>query len=212
MNNYFKIFFLILCYFNSAIGQNKVIYVNENLELISEEDFNSKENNSDFLYSQYDADTLIIKTKAKRHIYSTIKKSLKIRITDYINSIVNSENKIQENDIIIINYYPGLDECNKGDGNNFLREKYLNYSKEIKQIRNIKQFFFYKDASNIKKYGNKLVWYEDKHNLFEKLFFKIHYPCGSYLILYPNDTYVTFFGEYDIFSIFDELKVYQLNN
>ena len=206
MNNYFKIFFLILFFNNSANGQNKIIYVNENLELISKEDYYNKKNNSDFLYSQYDSDTLIIKTKAKRQNKGILDESIRIRIKDYINNIGKNENKITNDDIIVINYYPGLDNCNKGSGNDFLINKYATYTGKIKKIKNVKQFYFYKDIGNTKKYGEKLIWFKDSHNIFEKLFFKIHYPCGSYLIIFPDKTYVTYFGEYNLDNIFKELE------
>ena len=50
------------------------------------------------------------------------------------------------------------------------------------------------------------MWFKDYYNLFEKIFFKIHYPCGSYVIIFPDNTFLSYFGEYNLDSIFDELK------
>ncbi len=206
MNNYYKLFLLIFLSFNSNYGQNKTIYVNEKLELISEKEFYEKDNNIEFLYSQYSNDTLIIKTKAKRENKGILNESIRIRIKDYINNIEKNENKITDKDIIVINYYPGLDNCNKGAGNDFLINKYASYTRKIKKIKNVKQFYFYKDIGNTKKYGKKLIWFKDSYNLFEKLFFKIHYPCGSYVIIFPDNTFISYFGEYNIDVILERLK------
>jgi len=198
--------FLILFLFNLSIGQIKTVYVNENLKLISEDEFNKTDNNNDFLYNQYYSDTLIIKTKAKRKIKGNIDDSLRIEIKNYINNIEKNDDKILENDIIVINYYPGLDYCNKSAGNEILINRFASYTRRIKKIKNVKQFYFYKDIGNTKKYGKKLVWFKDYYNLFEKIFFKIHYPCGSYVIIFPDNTFLSYFGEYNLDSIFDELK------
>jgi len=207
MNSFYKLFILILILFsfNLNYGQTKTIYVNENLELISEEEFNKSEVSFNYLYSQFTTDTLIVKTKAKRDNRGQLTDRIYNRIKDNIN-FISSDKKISEKDIIIINYYPGLDECNNNSGNDFLKSKYANYTKKVNKITNVKQFYFYKEIGNISRYGKKLKWYEDPHSIFEKLFFKIHYPCGSYLIIFPDKTYVSYFGEYNLDDIFDELQ------
>lgn len=203
MKKAFSILLLLLVL--SSFSQTKTIYVNENLELISEKEFNKSENSLDYLYSQYIIDTLIIKTKAKRDIRGILSDRIYNRIIDNIN-YVSKEKKVLGKDIIVINYYPGLDNCNKNPGNDFLKSKYANYTRRINSINNVKQYYFYKEIGNIEKYGRKLIWLKDPHEILEKLFFKIHYPCGSYLIIYPDKTYVSYFGEYNLDNIFDELE------
>lgn len=205
MKKNLSIIFLIIFLF--SFGQTKTIYVNENLELISEKEFNKNksEGHLTYLYSQYVTDTLIVKTKAKRDIRGILSDRIYNRIKDNINYI-SKEKKVLEKDIIVINYYPGLDNCNKNPGNDFLKNRYANYTRKINNISNIKQFYIYKEIGNTKKYGRKLKWLKDPHEIFEKLFFKIHYPCGSYLIIFPDKTYVSYYGEYMLESIFDELE------
>lgn len=190
-----------------GFGQTKTIYVNENLELISEQEFNKNksEGHLTYLYSQYVTDTLIVKTKAKRDIRGILSDRIYNRIKDNINYI-STEKKVLEKDIIVINYYPGSDNCNKKIGSAFLNSKYRNYTKKINNINNVKQFYIYKEIDNIEKHQKKLKWLKDPNEIFEKLFFKIHYPCGSYLIIFPDKTYVSYYGEYMLESIFDELE------
>lgn len=205
MKKNLSIIFLILFLF--SFGQTKTIYVNENLELISEKEFNKNksEGHLTYLYSQYVTDTLIVKTKAKRDIRGILSDRIYNRIKDNINYI-SKEKKVLEKDIIVINYYPGLDNCNINVNSNVMSEKNYEYIRRLNNFDKIKQFYIYKDIGNTKSYGKKLKWYQDPHSIFEKLFFKIHYPCGSYVIIFPDKTYVSYYGEYMLESIFDELE------
>lgn len=203
-----KIYYLLLFVFlftNSAICQKKTIYVNENLDEITESEYQKTEIKFMYLYSTIKSDTLIIKTKAKRDQRGLLSEALYHRIKNNINYI--SENKkISENDIIVINYYPGSDKCNESANSSFVFEKYSDYNQHINKLNNVKQFYIYKEIGNTKKYGKKLKWFQDPHGIFEKIFFKIHYPCGSYLIIFPDKTYVSYLGEYDFKGIFDEIQ------
>lgn len=196
------IFFFLSTLYNS-FGQTKEIYLNDDLKSISESEFN--ETTKELTYNlKFDLDTLIVNIKVLRVKKGIISKqkldSIKVNLSE------SSGKEINESDIIIINYFPGLDRCNSGTGSSFLREKYSRYLRKINKNEDVSQFFVYKTIEGTKKYGRKLEWIPDNGNLIEKTFFPIHYNCGSFALIDENGNYYLTKGEYDIEKIIDLIK------
>ena len=195
-----------------SYSQKKEIYLNDDLESISESEF--KEKKEPFSYNiKYDLDTIIVNVKALR-----IKKGLisKQKLDSIKNNISKVSGKtIKESDMIVINYYPGLDNCNSSYSNPFLREKYSQYLKEIKKNENVSQFFIYKTIEGTEKYGKKLEWFPDNGNVIKNIFFPLHYNCDSFAIIDKNGNFFLTRGEYDILIIIDLInnpeKTFDLN-
>ncbi len=195
------LFFLGVIY--NSFGQTKEIYLNDNLKNISKSEFN--ETTKEHTYNlKFDLDTLIVNVKVlrvKKGKISTQKlDSIKANLSE------SSGKEINENSIIIINYFPGLDKCNSGSGSSFLREKYSRYLRKINKNENVSQFFVYKTIEGTKKYGRKLKWFSDIGNLIERTFFPIHYNCGSFALIDEKGNYYLTKGEYDIEKIIDLIK------
>ena len=144
--------------------------------------------------------TLFVFEYSWRHKISGFWTLIKSEISSLSNKIIPDEN------ILIINYYHGLDKCNSSGDKSYAKAKYARYLKKLKKFENISQFFIYKSPEGIKKYGEKLNWIKDEFKTIEKIFLPIHYPCGSCVLIDKNGNYVTIKGEYDIERIIDMIK------
>ena len=179
----------------STFGQRKV-YLNDNLIEISKKEFDLIVKHHGNYNLEFDLDTIVAKVAVKR-----IKKGkISLEKLDFITEELskNSIIKIPKNGLIIINYYPGKDNCNSTGNIEFVRKKYLNYSDRISRLENINQFFVFKSKEGTERYGEKIEWIPDSKSLIENTFFPIHYPCGSYVILDDEGNYYLHKGEYDI--------------
>lgn len=132
-----------------------------------------------------------------------LEKELHVEIINYLNKI--SERKTDSTKIIIINYHPGKDKCNSAADKSYLNNLYIDYTEEINLRENVSQYFIYKDVAGTKFYDKKIQWHYDKDKIIENNFFPQHYPCGSYLIIYPNGKYFIQRGEYFIKSIIEKI-------
>ncbi|WP_435415498.1 hypothetical protein [Polaribacter aestuariivivens] len=187
----------------SSFGQVKEIFLNDDLVNITESEF--KKTIKEPTYNlKFDLDTLIVNVKVLRIKKGEISKQK----LDSIRTVLSNSSKkeINKNDILIINYFPGLDRCNSGQGSSFLRQKYSRYLRKIKKTENVSQFFVYKSFEGTKKYGRKLEWIPDDTNLIEKTFFPLHYNCGSFALIDKNGNFYITKGEYDISKIIDLIK------
>lgn len=199
-NFFIVIFCLSTC---KIVAQKKELYLNDDLKQITQFEF-TKSEKANFYNIKFELDTLIVNVKVKSikkgKISNEILSSIKSEISTLSNKIIPDEN------ILIINYYHGLDKCNSGGDKSYVRVKYTRYLKKLKKFENISQFFMYKSPEGIKKYGEKLNWIKDEFKTIEKIFLPIHYPCGSCVLIDKNGNYVTIKGEYDIERIIDMIK------
>ncbi|MBK8955267.1 MAG: hypothetical protein IPM34_06895 [Saprospiraceae bacterium] len=106
---------------------------------------------------------------------------------------------------IIVNYHPGLDEYNSSGNKDFVNAKYLNFLQALESKKNVSPYFFYKSPEGTERFDKRIKWYPDIKEHIERHYFPRHYPCGSYLIVYPNRTYFLYKGEYDILEILKQI-------
>lgn len=99
---------------------------------------------------------------------------------------------------IVIIYYPGKDPCNSSAFPT--EESVINWFKiledGITQIAQIRPIYIYKDKEGLEKYSGILTWHKDPEETVEKLFFKYHYPCSSFVVISKNGDYISYFGEF----------------
>jgi hypothetical protein len=118
-----------------------------------------------------------------------------------------SSSKINENNTVIINYFPENDKCLGGrKWNSFIIRKIKTYLKNLSNKENISQYFIFKDATVVKNFDKNFTWFLDKNQIIENAFFPFHYPCFSYIIIKPNGNFYTERGEYDINTIIEKIK------
>ena len=186
-----------------SYGQTKEIFLNDDLDSISEKEFNKKTRGRTYNL-KFNLDTLIVNVKVLRvrkgKISYEVLKSIKANLSEA------SGTEIDEKNILVINYYPGLDICNSGAGSASLRQKFSRYLRKINSFENVSQFFVYKTKKGTEKYGRKLDWIIDSEHLIENTFFPIHYNCGSFALIDEIGNYYLYKGEYDIEKIIDLIK------
>ncbi len=70
----------------------------------------------------------------------------------------------------------------------------------------VKSFFIAKDLLGLEFKLNEIPWHFDANHFIEKTFFPIHYPGGSFIIIWPDKRMYSFLGEYPNELIFEKLK------
>lgn len=200
-----KLFALILGLLTiSTFAQKKEIYLNDDLIEITQTDFKKTNEPYKFYNLRFELDTLIANVKVQRIRKGKVSIELVNSIKSELSTI--SGDSIPKNNIIIINYYHGLDRCNSSGNKSFVRDKYERFLKKLIKMENVSQFFMYKSSEGTKEYGKQLNWIKDEFGTIEKTFFPLHYPCGSYVLIDTNGNYYVQKGEYNIERIIDLLK------
>ncbi|HET8838754.1 MAG TPA: hypothetical protein VFM82_07160 [Flavobacteriaceae bacterium] len=96
---------------------------------------------------------------------------------------------------IVIIFYPGKDTCNSGGIATKADRKrwYGELEKGLQKIAN-KPIYIYKDKEGLEE-RDVLQWKPDPDGTIERLFFKHHYPCSSFVVISENGNYISVFGE-----------------
>ena len=113
---------------------------------------------------------------------------------------------------VVIIFYPGKDPCNssgsatKRDRKNF----HKGLTEGILELKANPPIYFYKDKEGLKKYDGIINWQKDPGGITEKLFFRQHYPCSSFVVISPTGDFLARFGEFDAMSVWK--AIYLLPN
>jgi hypothetical protein len=186
--------FLMLVSVSVSYSQKKKhVYYDEKHQVISKRKFEKLDDYHVNLALHYENETQfssILVTRQNygqlsREQYSTLKKSL-------------SPNKALTSEFIVIEYYPGLDECNlKIPVANFGKID-RNARRKLDKIGTNDVFFIYKKDDRLTDEYEKLdsMWQLDKNEVVESLFFELHYPCSSVVAINNKGQYISFFGEH----------------
>jgi len=99
---------------------------------------------------------------------------------------------------IVIIFHPGKDACNSSGSASKERRKYWFDVLEdgVYQLAKTKPIYIYKEKEGLEKYHGILTWYKDPDQTIERLFFKHHYPCSSFVVISKDGDYISFFGEF----------------
>ncbi|MFD2603584.1 hypothetical protein [Flavobacterium suzhouense] len=129
-----------------------------------------------------------------------------IQLRKYLNLSASDFN----HQIIVINYYSGLDTVLPNEGKYQWNIYSKSYPKKLKKMGNISQFWIYKYDDNLNyHHANEINWYHDKSGFIEKTFFPYHFNSGNCAVILPNGKYYTYFGEYgpdEVYAGINELK------
>jgi len=98
---------------------------------------------------------------------------------------------------ITIIYYPGKDPCNSSGTatKNSRKIWYRELERKLRKITDTEPIYIYKDKEGIDKYPDTMDWYKDPYQIIEKLFFKYHYPCSSFVVISKTGEFSSYFGE-----------------
>lgn len=199
-SNLFLILFITVS-ISFLSAQKKQVYVNDDLEYISKQEYD-RNSGDDYLNLKFDADSIYLNVSAKRIKKGKISNS---QLNALKADLAISSAYFDKEDKIVIYYYPGQDACNSSGNKEMTRMNYQEYLKKLKKHQNIKQFFVYKSPEGTAAYGN-IDWIKDKNKLIETLFFPVHYPCNSTVIIDGYGNYYSRRGENNINEVFKILK------
>lgn len=194
-----KLFALILIIQSLSVFGQK-IFKDENDKIISEEIYNNRK----LIQGEFKAcnDSLqICKIIINRSEEGSVE-SEKI-LTD-LQNLLNI--KLEKKQPTIITFHPGKDYCNSS-GTSTATSQYLWHKEKEELLDKIKKsnfLYVYKNNTNIKTI-KKLKWFKDPKNIIENTFFRYHYPCSSYVIIY-NNKYRSYFGEFSQTQVYNDLQ------
>lgn len=186
-------------------------YYDENEVRISDSLFKEKykRNLKKYKYSQLyiETDSCFIGLLIRRKNYG---KLTQFEFDSLQKSLKGSINE-PDNKYTVIQYHPGKDQCNRGNAEvrfdkiGIFKKKYLN---KINKEVGIDKFWVHKEDKRID-YDKVLSvnWQVDINRTVEDLFFKLPYPCHSFVIIDNySKNYISFYGEYHSSTILECFK------
>lgn len=193
-----------------SFGQKKELYVNDDFEYISKTEFDKKSEQPLDYNLRFELDSTYLNVKVSRYK----KGKIELKVLDSIKNVFFKNKNVEfgNNDIFLINYYPGNDKCSTGGYKSNFKSKYNQYRRKFDKIENLKQLFVYKSDDGLKGFGNKIDWQSDINSLIEKTFYPIPYPCGGYVIIDGKGNYISERGEYAYWKgLINEIKTFANN-
>ncbi len=207
MKKYFSIILLLFIINLSFSQTKKKIFYNENFEEVTESNFYKQKNLERNLDLYFENDTLISSLLIKRKNYGQLNENIFKKLQ--INLLPDKE---ITNEITVIIYYPGKDNCNQKERNSTWNIFDNDYLKKLNKITKYNHFWIYKDDEDLKYYyPNQVKWVKDNNQFIEKTFFEFHYPCFSAVVIDKNGKYISYFGEFGKSTIW-ELATDLINN
>jgi hypothetical protein len=200
-------FFFVACMFSlSGLAQsNTDIYLDENGQRISKLEFNAhSENNVGYFYLEGISENGKVFFIEKRVVNGRVSLEVVNELRTHLQNLSQSE--INENNILVVNYYPGPDSCNQSGTITKSNSRLKSYYRRISRQKDVNQFFIYKSDEGLGFRRDGITWYPDENNLWQSHFFKHHYPCNSFVIVRPDGHFYLMKGEYDTRRIFKWLK------
>lgn len=199
---------LFIC-FQTIIAQSKPEkYYGINFEEISKQEFEkSVKKEKVFNYNQYNIEDHITKILYKRKTTGKLN-------NEELSLLKKELSKIGplENEITILIFYPGKDECNNRSNSlsiDFFRKEYKN---KLDRITKYNHFWIYKTDEDLKYYHpEKINWEKDNDRVIEKLFFKMHYPCFSSAVVDRYGNYRLNLAEFSTDQIVEDVKIIKKN-
>lgn len=173
-------------------SQGDFTYLDFNNNEISRSKFRQKRSTNQYLDIQIDS------LNQKKLIERT--KTGKLENFEAYRSLVSnkSSEKIDNTKPLVIIYHPGKDACNSSGSatKETLKNWYGTLEDGVQQLKANAPIYLYKEKEALEKYDGILNWHKDPDGLTEKLFFKYHYPCSSFVVISSDGEYVSYFGEF----------------
>ena len=159
---------------------------------ISRSKFRQKRSTNQYLDIQIDS------LNQKKLVERT--KTGKLRNFEAYRSLISnkSSEKLDDTKPVVIIYHPGKDACNSSGSatKETLKNWYKTLEDGVQQLKANAPIYLYKEKEVLEKYDGILNWHKDPDGLTEKLFFKYHYPCSSFVVISSDGEYVSYFGEF----------------
>jgi len=173
-------------------SQGDFTYLDINNNEISKSKFRQKRSTNQYLDIQIDS------LNQKKLIERT--KTGKLENFEAYRSLVSNKTsvKLDNTKPLVIIYHPGKDACNSSGSatKETLKNWYGTLEDGVQQLKANAPIYLYKEKEGLEKYDGILNWHKDPDGLTEKLFFKYHYPCSSFVVISSDGEYISYFGEF----------------
>ncbi|WP_340199597.1 hypothetical protein [Ascidiimonas sp. W6] len=117
-----------------------------------------------------------------------------------------SGKEIPEANYVVVNYYPGIDRCNKSDYTSFRLEMLEGYETAVDILGTTSQFYIHERDADSPFETEKNRSLKDQTNLFKHVFFPYPFPCDSYVVMHPDGRYIKYYGEHHLQTVLDILQ------
>lgn len=178
---------------NQRIENHSIKYFDENYKPISKTEFENRKWKNRLLSVQ--GDSVNHKMLSIRENQGTLQKR------KYLDSILtlSAKKKIDSTKPLVIIYYPGKDPCNSSGSatRRTIKSWFSKMEKGINKIKESNVIYVYKTEIGL--YGKNdgfKNWIKDPDQTIERLFFKRHYPCSSFVVISENNEFISYFGEF----------------
>ena len=192
----------MLFLFNTILySQNKLTkYYNTDFENISEKEFKDFLLKNNHQYNRFELEDqfafILYQRKTKGKLSAEELEKLNI-------SLLNKGSL--NNNITIIIFYPGKDNCNNSNSISTWNVFDNDFLKKVEK-KNLNNFWIYKSDEDLKYYHPKKVdWKNDDDQVIEKTFFKMHYPCFSFAVIDKEGNYILNLGEFGKQNILEDI-------
>ena len=178
---------------NQKIDNNDIKYFDENYKPISKTEYENRKWKNRLLSIQ--GDSINHKILSIRENQGTLQNR------KYLDSLLTLSTKknIDSTKPLVIIFYPGKDPCNSSGSatRRTIRSWYNKMEKGINKIRESNIIYVYKETDGLfgKNDGYK-EWIKDPQQTVERLFFKRHYPCSSFVAISEKGDFISYFGEF----------------
>lgn len=204
LKSIFAIFFLFNCTITIAQKSDEIFFYDENEKQVSQEVFEKLQNKRYSMVVKNDSlekYRILPKDRTERGKIVNLEEII-LKIETRIGTPIDRTKPI------IIIYHPGQDPCNtSGSASHQSRRAWFKIlEKKIFKISKTKPIYLYKKVDGLEKYNRIINWFKDPENIVEKTFFRFHYPCSSYVIISPDGTYISFFGEFSKEQLWSHLE------
>lgn len=198
------LFIISVIQYQLMYSQSKSIsYRDENFKEISKEHFENLATQKEYRWNQFENEQEVIQVLYQKQTLGKLTSQELADFKKYLNLY-----KPLRNGLIMIVFYPGKDSCNdlgRKSTWNLLEE---NFQKEVNKTGIITQYWLYKSIENLHNYHrNHIEWMLDKDQFVEHLFFKVHYPCASSVIIDQEGNFVANLGEFGVKDIYKAIEI-----
>jgi len=189
---------------NQKIENNDIKYFDENYKPISKTEYENKKKKNRLL--SIEGDSINHKILSIRANQGTLQNR------KYLDSLLtlSSQKKIDSTKPLVIIFYPEKDPCNSSGSatRRTIKSWYNKMEKGINKIRESNIIYVYKETDGLfgRNDGYK-EWIKDPKQTVERLFFKRHYPCNSFVVISENNKFISYFGHFSKDNIWKAVEM-----
>lgn len=193
----------LLCFFclNALSAQMSAKYYHDDGKEISKERFEKLNAKGDWFPIE-----VLYEDEVNYHLEKReVKGKLSSEVLATLKAIVPAlDPGLSVNNLIVVSYYPGRDNCNKNfvDSGRF-NEYYTDLRSILQMANGNPPIYIYRSAEGIAGFAEALKFFPDPNDFFRKTFFQNQYPCSSFVVVDKDGVFYAYKGEHSSESILE---------